>query len=240
MSAEASTNCWNCFDKIYCISLVERADRRAAAKQQFARVGLAGKVEFMTVNRHPRNREQGIYESHLACLQKALQAGAETIAIFEDDILFESFDPVRLESGIDFLTANSGCNILFFGCLVTGSRKTHNHSVLKIKYRCLAHGYALSRRYAQELVKTPWQGIAYDDMLRARAKGFYAIYPAFAFQSDTDSDNDRCRRLDKFRRLWGGLRRIQKANEFYHRRKTMVIAVHVVLLLILFKLVFHA
>ncbi len=231
-------NCWSCFDKIYCISVLERTDRRAAAKQQFENVGLADKVEFMIVKRHPHNREQGNYESHLACLQKAIRAGAETIAVFEDDILFEGFSPVRLQKGIDFLTSNSDCDILFFGCLVSGSRKTTSGCVLKIKYRCLSHGYALSRGYAAKLVKIPWQGVAYDDMLRNLAGGFYAIYPAFAFQSNAATDNDRHRRLDQFRRLWGGLRRIQKANEFFHRRKGPIIALHVILILILINWIF--
>ena len=236
-AADVSTNCWQYFDKVYCISLAERTDRYTAAKRQFKRVGLTGKVEFMIVDRHPHNRMQGNYESHMACMQKALQAGAETIAIFEDDILFERFSPVRLQNGIDFLAATPDCDILFFGCLVSGSRKTANPSVLKIKFRCLTHGYALSRRYAEALVKIPWQGVAFDDMLRDLADGFYAICPAFAFQSNAASDNDSCRRLERIRRLWGGLRRIQKANEFYHRHKIMVIAVHIVLLLILLKLV---
>jgi GR25 family glycosyltransferase involved in LPS biosynthesis len=237
MSSDMSTNCWHSFDKVYCISLAQRPDRHAAAKRQFERVGLTDKIEFMIVDRHPYNRMQGNFESHMACMQKAIQAGADTIAIFEDDILFEGFSPARLKNGIDFLAANPDCDILFFGCLVSGSRKTANKSVLKIKFRCLTHGYALPRRYAEELVKIPWQGIAFDDMLRKQAAGFYAVYPAFAFQSNTASDNDSCRRLERIRRLWGGLRRIQKANEFYHRHKAIVIAVHIVFVLILLKLV---
>jgi GR25 family glycosyltransferase involved in LPS biosynthesis len=234
---QVTTSYWDYFDKIYCISLAQRTDRHAAAKRQFEHVGLTGKVEFIIVGRHPHNRMQGNYESHMACMQKALQAGAETIAIFEDDILFEGFRPTQLKNGIDFLAANPDCDILFFGCLVSGSRKTANNSMRKIKFRCLTHGYALPRRYAEELVKIPWRGIAFDDMLRDLAAGFYAIYPAFAFQSNAASDNDSCRRLERLRRLWGGLRRIQKANEFYHRHKIMVIAVHIVLVLIFLKLV---
>ena len=237
MSSDMSTNCWHSFDKVYCISLAQRPDRRAAAKRQFESVGLTDKIEFMIVDRHPHNRMQGNYESHMICLQKAIRSGAETIAIFEDDILFEGFNPARLKNGIDFLAANSDCDLLSFGCLVSGSHKTTNKSVLKIKFRCLTHGYALPRRYAEELVKIPWRGIAFDDMLRDLAAGFYAIYPAFAFQSNAASDNDSCRRLERLRRLWGGLLRIQKANEFYHRHKIMVIAVHIVLVLILLKLV---
>lgn len=233
MKADPSTSDWNFFDKIYCISLAERLDRRAAAKKQFAAVGLKDNVEFLIVDRHPHNREQGIYESHMTCLKKGLAANAGTIAVFEDDILFERFEAQRLKNGIDFLAANPRCRILFFGCLVSASRKTQNPAVLKIKYRCLTHGYAVQRQFAEHLVKTPWQNVAYDDMLRNLAGGYYAVYPAFAFQSNAVSDNDRYRRLDRFRRLWGGLRRIQKINEFYHRHRLSIIALHIVLILIL-------
>ncbi len=40
---------WEFFDRIYCISLEEREDRRLAATAQFSRVGLDGKVEFIIV-----------------------------------------------------------------------------------------------------------------------------------------------------------------------------------------------
>jgi hypothetical protein len=59
----------------------------------------------------------------------------------------------------------------------------------------------------------------------------------FAFQNDFTSDNDKkYKRLERFRRLCGGLERIQKANEFYQRHKFGVIAAHV--MIILFLLIF--
>ncbi|MEX1349306.1 MAG: hypothetical protein AB1Z31_16390, partial [Desulfobacterales bacterium] len=67
MKAEISAKNWDFFDKIYCITLDERADRRADATAQFEKVGLADKVEFVIVKKHPHNIEQGIFESHLTC-----------------------------------------------------------------------------------------------------------------------------------------------------------------------------
>ena len=40
-------------------------------------------------------------------------------------------------------------------------------------------------------------------------------------------------RLDKFRRLCGGLQRIQKRNEWYHRNRPIVIALHVLFILLI-------
>ncbi len=237
MNAETLETYWDYFDKFYCISIDERADRRAHAKVQFDKVGLADKVEFVLVQKHLIDCEEGIYDSHMTCIKKGLQAGAGNIVIFEDDILFDRFCPAGLENCVDFLSGIDHWNAMFFGCLVSGSKKTGNKAVLKVKYRCLAHGYALNRQFAEQLVQIPWQQIPYDDLLKNFAEGFYAVYPSFAFQSNSLTDNINKIGLDRFRRLLGGLKRIQKWNEFYHRYRMPVIAAHVVVLLVILKLV---
>ena len=236
--ADSLANDWEYFGKFYCISLHERTDRQADAKIQFDKVGLADKVEFVMVKKHPHNCEKGIYESHMACIEKALQTGVSNMVIFEDDILFDRFRPVGLKNCIDFLKMNPHWNAFFFGCLVSGSQRTKNKSVLKITYRCLAHAYVLNRKFAETIAKTPWQGIPFDAMLNNSADGYYAVYPSFAFQNNSRSDNIRFARLDKFRRLCGGLWRIQKLNEFYHHHKAPIISLHIILIGILVKRVF--
>lgn len=61
----------------------------------------------------------------------------------------------------------------------------------------------------------------------------YAVYPSFAFQSNSRSDNQKHLPLDRFRRLCGGLRGLQKMNEFYHYNKTLIIGAHILLVLLL-------
>jgi len=225
---------WEYFDKIYCISLYERVDRREQAKAQFRAVGLADRVQFVLVKKHPVDCEQGIYESHILCMEKGIRAHADTIVIFEDDIIFDRFNPDTLEKCIDFLATNTGWKIMFLGCMVKKSAKTDNRSVLKIKFRSLAHAYVLTRKFAETIVKIPWQKVPFDDMLRdIQDNQIYAVYPSFAFQSNSRSDNQRYLRLDRFRRLFGGLRRLQKMNEFYHYNKTLIIGGHILLVLLL-------
>jgi len=238
MKAETSTNYWDYFDKFYCISLNERSDRREDAKIQFAKIGLLGKVEFVLVKKHPHNSEQGIFESHMSCIKKGILAGANNIVVFEDDILFERFSPTVLKNCVDFLSTNPRWNVLFFGCLVSSSKKTGNKSVLKVKYRSLAHAYVLNHNFAKSLIKIPWQGKAYDAILHNVTDTFYLIYPSFAFQDNSRSDNSQFAQLDKFRRLCGGLRRIQKWNELYHRHKIIIIALHVFVILLALKWAF--
>ena len=61
MEADSPAKYWDYFDKFYCISLDERADRRGEAKRQFGRIGLLEKVEFVIVKKHSQNIEQGIF-----------------------------------------------------------------------------------------------------------------------------------------------------------------------------------
>jgi glycosyl transferase, family 25 len=226
--------CWAYFDKIYCISLRERPDRRKEAKAQFDAVGLLNSVEFVIVKKHPVNCEQGIYESHLLCMKKGLSAGAENMVIFEDDICFDRFSPQRLKSSVDFLGSDTHWKILFLGCMVRGSRKTENRSVLKINFRSLCHAYVINQSFAKRMVNAPWQGMPFDDVLRdLRDNHFYAVYPSFAFQGNSSSDNHRYLALDRFRRLCGGLRRLQKMNEYFNLNKRIIIVMHVLLILTL-------
>jgi len=227
-------NNWDYFDKVYCISLDTRKDRQKEANSQFEKVGLSGKVEFIIVKKHPLNSEQGIYESHISCIKKGIMAGAKNILIFEDDIIFDGFAPCLLQNCTDFLSTEKNWNILFFGCLVKGIEKKSYPSILKIQYRCSAHAYLLNRNFAENIVKKEWNNIAFDDMLASyHQDGFYTVYPSFAFQSSSSTDNDRCLNLDKIRRLCGGLKLIQKMNEFYNYHKPLIIAVHIFVILII-------
>ena len=232
MKAEISAKNWEYFDQIYCISVDEREDRRADAKNEFGKVGLLDKVKFVIAKKHPRNPEQGIFESHMSCIRKGIKANASNIVIFEDDVQFERFSHANLSRCVDFLLENPDWNALFFGCLVAGSKKTENECVIKVKYRSLAHAYVLNRRFAEILAQKAWQDIAFDSMLSSFKEGFYAVYPSFAFQSNSRTDNESVQ-LDKFRRLCGGLRRIQKYNEAYYRHRPAFISLHIIVILLI-------
>jgi len=240
MESEFISNSWACFDKIYCISIDERKDRRISARLQFRKVGLEDRVEFLIVNKHPVNCEQGIYESHISCMKKGLEAGARMMLIFEDDIVFDRYNRHTLSNCIDFIATNQKWKLFFLGCLVFKSQQTENDSVLKVKYRSLTHAYIIRHRVAETMIDQPWRNVPYDVLLRSLADESYAAYPAFAFQSDASTDNIGSLNLDRFRRYCGGLKRIQKMNEWYFRHRSMVIAIHaIVFLVILLLVVWH-
>jgi hypothetical protein len=230
-TVKKETSGWDFFHRIYCISMEEREDRRRAAAASFSKVGLTGKVEFVIVKRHPFDVEQGMYESHMTCLRKGLEAGAERIAVFEDDIVFDRFDAERFKQCTQFLAENPNWEVLLFGALIRSSRRTTHPCIQKVGYQSLMHAYALNRPYAETIAYQPWQGIIIDTLFRPLTDHLYAVYPMFAFQSDFASDNDKYPILERFRRLCGGLERIQKANEFYQRHKWGIIAAHIMMLL---------
>jgi len=225
-------NGWDYFDRIYCISLEEREDRRKAAAVQFSKVGLAGKVEFIIVKRHPRNVEQGTYESHMTCLQKGLAAGADRIVVFEDDIIFDRFNPDSFRQCTRFLAAHPDWQVLLMGALLRSSRKTGEAAVQKVEYQSLSHAYAVNRPYAETMAYQPWEGIIIDTLFRPLTDHIYAVNPMFAFQGDLSTDN-KYPWLYRFRKWFGGLERIQKMNEFYLHHKFGIIAAHILLLLTL-------
>ena len=126
--------CWEFFDKIYCISLDERSDRLEEAKAQFKAVGLLERVEFVIINKHPFDCEQGIYESHVLCMKKGLHANAANMVIFEDDICFDRFAPETLRNAYEKVSQGKKCphwqkNALFL--LTVSGLGTCNHLCLK-------------------------------------------------------------------------------------------------------------
>lgn len=231
-SKQTQADTWSAFDKIYCISIDEREDRRIRAKEQFARVGLLGRVEFVIVGRHAYNREKGIFESHMLCLKKGLEAGAGKILIFEDDITFKGFNTSALRDSCAFLDSLSTWNGFFLGCITQGSSKTAVKSLVAIKYRCLAHAYVLNRPFASRLVRHQWTGIPFDNLLRLHNKNFFALYPMCAFQNHSATDNQTVF-IDRMRRLLGGLPFIQRANEFYQNNKAPLLLAHLAALVLL-------
>lgn len=234
-SAAAEPGDWSFFDKIYCISLVNRADRRLEARAQFARVGLADLVEFVVVEKHAKNPEQGIYESHLRCMQRGLESGAERILIFEDDVVFLHYSARRLSELVHFMQNQTCWDVFFLGCMVRNCWKLPGLPIARIRYRSLAHGYVVTRTFAETVtMQHPWQGFAYDDFLRdLESERMYVAYPALAFQSDSPSDNDLYLPLDRRRRMFGGLIALQRFDQWYHRYRWQLISLHVAIVTIL-------
>ncbi len=62
----------------------------------------------------------------------------------------------------------------------------------------------------------------------------------FAFQKNFSSDNYAYSSLEKFRRMLGGLKRIQKGIEFYRRHMFSIYAVQIALILLMVIYLFYS
>ena len=218
---------WDFFDKVYCITLDSRPDRREQANRQFVAVGLSDRVEFFIVARDSENPERGIYQSHLRCLAQGLETGARHILVFEDDVVFRNFNAERLHAACCFLQESRTWNAFFLGCITTGSRNigNGNGAVVQVRYRCLSHAYALNRPFAEQIIREPWRGLPFDGLLQRCNEHFFALQPMCAFQGLASSDNATVW-IDTLRNLCGGLVVIQRGNELYQNNKKLVIALH--------------
>lgn len=232
---ESAPDPWSFFDRIYCISLKTRGDRQRDAKAQFDRVGLRDRVEFILVEPDPADSERGIFQSHQRCLREALDAGAKQILIFEDDILFDRFKPQTLENAVAFMRSGENWQAFFLGCFVKSMKKTAFPSVVRIRYRCMAHAYVVTRSFAEKIVAQPWQGIAYDHVLKAALddESAFAAYPTFAFQSPSPTSNANRQQLDQVRRWLGGLHWQQKWNEWSYYNLVGLIIGHSLTILVI-------
>jgi hypothetical protein len=222
---ESANTSWSFFEKVYCISLRERSDRRRQVNEELARVDLQDRVELHIVERHPLDRAQGIFESHMQCIQRGLERGAGNILIFEDDVFSRSLDPSIVDRVCRALQERPGWNALFLGCITSAIRNTGMPGVSEIDYRCLAHAYALNTPFARRITGETWKGIPIDDLLRRKCTNFFAISPMCAFQglAGTDNQTDAINRL---RTIFGGLSFIQSANKLYQGHKVAIVAAH--------------
>jgi hypothetical protein len=241
-AGSAAAGPWTFIDKVYCINLSTRPDRKRSAQSEFDRVGLGDRVEWMTVEKHHSDTERGIFESHMACLRAGLKAGADTILVLEDDVILPGFSKDVFARVAGFISSGTQWTVLFLGGFIDKARRTSTPSVLRVKYRCSAHAYILHRRLAENMTDKPWSGEAYDIVLRDMAGDeTFAVYPAFACQSSSPTDNDKRRGIDRVRRLIGGQRILQRWNGFSTLYFWRIVVIHVLILLgmVLFAVVAH-
>ena len=216
---------WDFFDAIYCITLDSRPDRMMAAREQFALAGLEGRVEFLVVARDGEDPARGIYRSHQRCLSLGLAVGARHILIFEDDVFFRDCNQERLREACRFLRETDTWDAFFLGCLTSGSQPAGQDAVVRVRYRCLAHAYALNRPFAERIAREPWRGLPIDGLLHQVGGNFFALRPMCAFQGLATSDNKTVW-IDRLRTLFGGLPLIQQGNELYHNNRGLFVLLH--------------
>lgn len=197
-------DCWSCFDLIQCITLRERPERRAAAERQFARVGLAGRVEFVVQERDVEDGKRGCFRAHQQAASIALGRGARRALTFEDDVTFLShFSPYAVARAAAFLRASDAAerlkwSLLFLGHFPRKMDLVDGWSDIVRVCSMDGHAYALSPAGALALCALEYEGEQVDVHFHYRCKDAYALYPMVAVQSAGESDTEGLTRAENW------------------------------------------
>ncbi|GEM_PF-1153003 len=147
---EATSNIWDRFPLALCINLKERDDRHQEALAEFKKVGL-DQVTFYRTTRQ-ENRNKGCIDSHMACLQYAVDRGVPYALVFEDDVLFLPDYEEKMRRVLDFVTAGNDWKIFYLGGFIFRKVRRLTPHILQGGVLC-TQGYIIKTDFARELLK---------------------------------------------------------------------------------------
>ncbi|MBM3110247.1 glycosyltransferase family 25 protein [Pseudomonas arcuscaelestis] len=173
-------------DAVYCISLIERTDRRELFRKTLGRL-LYNPVIFHVVERN-QDPVKGCYESHQALAKKALEDRLERILIFEDDVKpYElKATPIRW---INRFIRTRNFEALHLGYSMGRTWLTWFPFIARGKVVAL-HAYILSREGCQVLANTPYDGTPVDVVFKKRIKQHCAFPMLFRQHAGSDVGSD--------------------------------------------------
>jgi hypothetical protein len=119
------------FDRIVCITMEGRDDRRRAAEETFAGLGILPLVRFFTARRHPSGGRVGCFDSHIRVLSECLEDPAcGTALVFEDDVVPTrgySLEGVRRAADFARRMPHDEWDVLMLGYLAVGHGGLYQH-----------------------------------------------------------------------------------------------------------------
>lgn len=182
---------WLSVDGVLCISLVERADRRALLCEQFSHLQL--QVEFVLVERDLGDPQRGCFESHQRCAKMLIERGWQRVLILEDDVLFHDVKPQQVAAVNRYLDRHSP-PVFYLGLILGKLWPTWNRGIVACRAQG-THAYVLSHDAALTVVSLQYSDQGIDTVLKRRFPG-RAAYPMLCQQqpeSVCKSDLDRGR-----------------------------------------------
>lgn len=187
-SVELLKAAWAFFDKIYCINLNSRPDRKETCDEIFKMYNIP--ISFYQVDRHPVSGLQGCFESHVDIITKSYEAGYNNILIFEDDLLDSPyFTSELLSRAVHFMNTDDKWELFYLGThldIYSNKVKFVSPYILKVK-SFTTHAYALSRKGMERYAYMKYKNVPYD-FLTVRNPEAYAIYPGLFYQNGSESD----------------------------------------------------
>lgn len=202
----------NIIDKIYCINLKKRADRRYESEEEFKKHNL--KVEFIEavdghseykkegnpirmINCHPA-AEAGLYGctmSHKIALEKIVKNGFKNALILEDDVAFcdginSKLETVFSHTPIDY-------DILMLGLNIRSTPIVINNYIGKVSSAYCTHAYIITNEYSNYVIELlekmhpslePIDSFLFSNI--AGENNTYASRECLAWQRESFSDTE--------------------------------------------------
>ncbi|UBU47763.1 glycosyltransferase family 25 protein [Cobetia amphilecti] len=168
-------------DGVFCISLVERKDRRQMLLEEFAPLGLD--IEFYLAERDSEDPERGCYESHQACAAMAIERGYERVLILEDDATLLNFKHEVIRRANTFLKFKKP-EILYLGGMLGRMWLIPFPNIVRARLTG-THAYVLSRQGCKKLVRQKFVGTPIDTHYCNVVKS-YSVYPMLSAQQPED------------------------------------------------------
>lgn len=176
---------------IGCINLLSRNDRFNHIVNQFKKLNILDKVNFLRVKKHKLGGRVGCYDSHLQLYRHCLKNNFEYALIFEDDIEFEVKYKKQFIKNINYIiNLNPNWSIINCSNQFCKIRKINKNIFNAISTN--AHCYLISKKAMKKSLKL---GITkyHIDNIHASLFNFnnmYLIFPSFVKLIFFISDND--------------------------------------------------
>jgi GR25 family glycosyltransferase involved in LPS biosynthesis len=148
-SASKPHSIWSRFPLILCINLKEREDRLAEVRQEFSKVELEDVTFFRTTRQKSRNK--GCIDSHMACLQYAVERQVPYVLVFEDDVLFLENHRPKMEKVIGFLEKTPDWKIFHLGGFIYRKKEYPTPEILRGGILC-TQAYIIKTEFAKEIL----------------------------------------------------------------------------------------
>lgn len=197
---------WNCIDKIVCINLQERTDRKKKVLKLFERLGISDRVMFYQPNRDPKGGVRGCAESHFAIMRQTYDEGHRNVLIFEDDpdeltrptkktlaeLLHFLANP---DISWDMLTLGVFPRIFFKRTstvaknLLIGKKKYETYKTIRRVHSICSHSYIASRAFMQKMYPLRFEtlGIPIDNIYEQNLHT-YGLFPTWFYQTNSPTN----------------------------------------------------
>lgn len=159
-------------DRVFCISLSEREDRRELFQRTIATL-ISNPIEFFLAQRCS-DPVRGCYESHQALAKMALAEDWQRVLIFEDDAQPYKFRALQVR-WVNRFVRRKQFQALHLGYSMGRTWLTWFPFIARGRVVAL-HAYILSREGCQLLAETPYTGLPVDVVFKQQIKQ-HCVFP---------------------------------------------------------------